>query len=68
MKVQVSPRVCVFVRRKAPRIVLPLAKKAGVSMVPTAVYDVVANHHVPDIHNLVVSTVSTELIAHFLKL
>ena len=68
MKVQVSPKLCVIVRRKAPRLVVPLAKKASVSIVPSALYDLAMNHHTPDVHSLLVSTVSTEILSHLLKL
>jgi hypothetical protein len=37
-------------------------------MVPSAVYEVAVNHHVPDIHSLLVTTASSEILMHILKL
>lgn len=65
---KLSPKVCVVIRRKAPRVVVPLVQKASVSMVPSAVYEVAVNHHVPDIHSLLVTTASSEILMHILKL
>jgi len=64
MKVQISPKVCVIVRRKAPRIVVPLAQK----MVPSVIYDAIANHHVPDVPHICLDYASTQIIAHILKI
>ena len=68
MKVQVSPKVCVLVRRKAPRIVIPIAKKAGISLVPSAVIDMTTNHHLPDIPQLIVNCLASEIFSHVVKI
>jgi len=66
--IKVSPKVCVVVRRKVPRVVLPVVQKASVSMVPSAVYEVAVNHHVPDLHSLLLTTAGSEVLMHLLKL
>lgn len=68
MKVQVNPKICVIVRRKAPRIVLPIAKKAGISMVPSAVYELTTTHHLPDVPQLFMNCVASELFTHIVKI
>lgn len=68
MKVQISPKVCVFVRRKAPRVVVPIAQKASVSMVPSAVYEIAMHHHVPDVPQLFINCIASEVFMHIIKI
>lgn len=62
--IKVSPKVCVVIRRKAPRVVVPVVK----SMVPSVIYDAIANHHVPDVPHVIIDQASIQVITHLLKI